>query len=166
MGIFIGTTFCKILLQRNKLTNHTHCYETSRHLTLLHIPEPAIHKLFCRYNALQQPDFQFLILSQRNSSSCGFGLRIWKAGSCSLSSCARFRTARNVISEEGFQLCSLTLVATTYRLGPQKKASSYDLKVGSLDPVACTRSGSGFLSNATLFWIFYSISRNIHIFII
>jgi hypothetical protein len=26
-----------------------------------------------------------------------------------------------------------------------------------LHPVACTRSGSGFPSNATLFWIFYSI---------
>jgi hypothetical protein len=31
------------------------------------------------------------------------------------------------------------------------------LKVGCLHPVACTRSGSGFPSNATLFWIFYSI---------
>jgi hypothetical protein len=31
--------------------------------------------------------------------------------------------------------------------------SSPDLKVGCLHPVACTRSGSGFASNATLFWI-------------
>jgi hypothetical protein len=32
------------------------------------------------------------------------------------------------------------------------------LKVGCLHPVACTRSGSGFPSNATLFWIFYSVT--------
>jgi hypothetical protein len=32
-----------------------------------------------------------------------------------------------------------------------------ELKVGCLHPVACTRSGSGFPSNATLVWIFYSI---------
>jgi hypothetical protein len=31
------------------------------------------------------------------------------------------------------------------------------LKVDCLHSVACTRSGSGFPSNATLFWIFYSI---------
>jgi hypothetical protein len=32
------------------------------------------------------------------------------------------------------------------------------LKVGCLHPVACTRSGSGFSSNSTLVWIFYSIT--------
>jgi hypothetical protein len=32
------------------------------------------------------------------------------------------------------------------------------LKVGCLHPVACTRSGSGFPSNATLVWIFYSVT--------
>jgi hypothetical protein len=31
-------------------------------------------------------------------------------------------------------------------------------KVGCLHPIACTRSGSGFPSNATLFWIFYSVT--------
>jgi hypothetical protein len=31
-------------------------------------------------------------------------------------------------------------------------------KVGCLHPVACTRSGSGFPSNATLVWIFYSVT--------
>jgi hypothetical protein len=30
--------------------------------------------------------------------------------------------------------------------------------VGFLHPVACTRSGSGFPSNATLFWIFYLVT--------
>jgi hypothetical protein len=34
----------------------------------------------------------------------------------------------------------------------------YNLKVGCLHPVACTRSGSGFPSNATLFSIFYSVT--------
>jgi hypothetical protein len=34
----------------------------------------------------------------------------------------------------------------------------YNLKVGCLHPVACTRSGSGFPSNATLVWIFYSVT--------
>jgi hypothetical protein len=33
-----------------------------------------------------------------------------------------------------------------------------NLKVGCLHPVACTRSGSGFPSNATLVWIFYSVT--------
>jgi hypothetical protein len=32
------------------------------------------------------------------------------------------------------------------------------LKVGCLHPVACTRSGSGFTSNATLVLIFYSVT--------
>jgi hypothetical protein len=32
-----------------------------------------------------------------------------------------------------------------------------DLKFGCLHPAACTRSGSGFPSNASLFRIFYSI---------
>jgi magnesium-transporting ATPase (P-type) len=31
-------------------------------------------------------------------------------------------------------------------------------KVGCSHPVACTRSGSGFPSNATLFWTFYSVT--------
>jgi hypothetical protein len=34
----------------------------------------------------------------------------------------------------------------------------FNLKVGCLHPIACTRSGSGFPSNVTLFWIFYSIT--------
>jgi hypothetical protein len=34
------------------------------------------------------------------------------------------------------------------------------LKVGCLHPVACTRSGSGFPSNATLVWIFYSVTAS------
>jgi hypothetical protein len=34
----------------------------------------------------------------------------------------------------------------------------YNLKVGCLHPVACTRSGSGFPSNATRVWIFYSVT--------
>jgi hypothetical protein len=33
-----------------------------------------------------------------------------------------------------------------------------NLKVGCLHPVACTRSGSGFPSNATLVWIFYLVT--------
>jgi hypothetical protein len=33
-----------------------------------------------------------------------------------------------------------------------------NLKVGCLHPVACTRSGSGFPSNWTLVWIFYSVT--------
>jgi hypothetical protein len=33
-----------------------------------------------------------------------------------------------------------------------------DLKLGCLHPVACTRSGSGFPSNGTLVWIFYSVT--------
>jgi hypothetical protein len=32
------------------------------------------------------------------------------------------------------------------------------LKAGCLHPVSCTRSGSGFPSNATLVWIFYSVT--------
>jgi hypothetical protein len=36
--------------------------------------------------------------------------------------------------------------------------SLYNLKVGCLHPVACTRLGSGFPSNATLVSIFYSIT--------
>jgi hypothetical protein len=36
--------------------------------------------------------------------------------------------------------------------------NKYNLQVGCLHPVACTRSGSGFPSNATLVWIFYSLT--------
>jgi hypothetical protein len=36
--------------------------------------------------------------------------------------------------------------------------TSMNLKVGCLHPVACTRSGSGFPSNATLVRIFYSVT--------
>jgi hypothetical protein len=35
---------------------------------------------------------------------------------------------------------------------------STDLKVGCLHPVVCTRSGSGFPCNATLFWTFYLVT--------
>jgi hypothetical protein len=39
------------------------------------------------------------------------------------------------------------------------ETNNYDiLELGYLHPVACTRSGSGLPSNATLFWIFYSIT--------
>jgi hypothetical protein len=38
------------------------------------------------------------------------------------------------------------------------KYSRANLKVGCLHPVACTGSGSGFSSNTTLFWIFYSVT--------
>jgi hypothetical protein len=38
------------------------------------------------------------------------------------------------------------------------EAVELNLKVGCLHPVVCTSSGSGFPSNATLFWIFYSVT--------
>jgi hypothetical protein len=37
-------------------------------------------------------------------------------------------------------------------------STSHKLKVGCLHPVACTRSGWGFPSNATLVWIFYLVT--------
>jgi hypothetical protein len=36
----------------------------------------------------------------------------------------------------------------------------FNLKLGCWHPVACTRSGSGFLSNATLFQELFTISLN------
>jgi hypothetical protein len=41
--------------------------------------------------------------------------------------------------------------------------SDNNLKVGYLHPVVCTRSGSGFPSNATLVWIFYSVTANVSV---
>jgi hypothetical protein len=40
------------------------------------------------------------------------------------------------------------------------------LKVGCLHPVACTRSGSGFPSNATLVRIFYLVTLNMTVMLI
>jgi hypothetical protein len=43
-------------------------------------------------------------------------------------------------------------------LTPRHLSISKKVKVGCLHPVACTRSGSGFPSNATLVWIFFSVT--------
>jgi hypothetical protein len=54
---------------------------------------------------------------------------------------------------------SITVLRETHQIMPMPTqyteprnilSTMFDLKVGCLHPVACTRSGSGFLSNATL----------------
>jgi hypothetical protein len=47
--------------------------------------------------------------------------------------------------------CNSIMVSLSLRLISIEKLLFAGLKVGCLHPVACTRSGSGFLSNATLF---------------
>jgi hypothetical protein len=45
----------------------------------------------------------------------------------------------------------MTIFTRKYILYAVRMTCVYNLKVGCLHPVACTRSGSGFPSNATLF---------------
>jgi hypothetical protein len=53
--------------------------------------------------------------------------------------------------------CVATASLLASQCVPWANMPQYYLKVGCLHPVACTRSGSGFPSNATLVWIFYSV---------
>jgi hypothetical protein len=72
--------------------------------------------------------------------------------------------------KEDFACCLRTIVScSAYCILKMEATCSYEtsvyfqratlLKVGCLHPVACTRSGSGFSSNATLLWIFYSVFK-------
>jgi hypothetical protein len=58
------------------------------------------------------------------------------------------------VLESTFRKCFFYWIDLT--VWPKWNITKY-LKVGCLHPVACTRSGSGFPSNATLVCIFYSV---------
>jgi hypothetical protein len=66
--------------------------------------------------------------------------------------------ARN--NKKSHECYNSTTMLPVYLMFAKKYNRKCNLKVGCLHPVACTRLGSGFPSNATLVWIFYLVTQN------
>jgi hypothetical protein len=76
----------------------------------------------------------------------------WAFGEESMSRSRKVQTHRNREEAKQMKSKAKSMLIILFDI------KGINLKVGCLHPVACTRSGSGFPSNATLVWIFYSVT--------